>query len=88
MQQKSKIFTLLIALSVFHWISYRFTPSYALLIFFYVYIFPHLGSGPLWQSKIVGESENCAATWWANLLYLNNYMTMERLVRTKNIYNS
>ncbi|XP_011495184.1 PREDICTED: nose resistant to fluoxetine protein 6-like [Ceratosolen solmsi marchali] len=57
----------------------RFTPAYALLVFFHVYLFPHMGSGPQWQSKIIAESKNCAATWWANLLYLNNYMTMEKL---------
>ncbi|KAJ8667286.1 hypothetical protein QAD02_008948 [Eretmocerus hayati] len=57
----------------------RLTPAYALLIFFNIYVFPHIGSGPHWQSKIGLEAENCASTWWANLLYVNNYLTMERL---------
>ncbi|OXU23528.1 hypothetical protein TSAR_011893 [Trichomalopsis sarcophagae] len=57
----------------------RFTPAYALLIFFNVYLFQHMGSGPQWKSKIGVEADNCAATWWAHLFYLNNYMTMDRI---------
>ncbi|KAL7288472.1 hypothetical protein TKK_0017553 [Trichogramma kaykai] len=57
----------------------RFTPAYALMIFFVAYVFPHLGSGPEWAQKVVAESQHCASTWWANLFYLNNYLTMDRM---------
>lgn len=53
---------------------FRLTPSYAIIIFFHVWILPLLGSGPFWKHEIVHESEECAANWWSNLLYINNYV--------------
>ncbi|XP_014215126.1 nose resistant to fluoxetine protein 6-like [Copidosoma floridanum] len=64
----------------------RFTPAYALVIFFYSYVFQHIGSGPQWQTFITSASKNCAATWWANLFYLNNYMTMDKLCMFQSWY--
>ncbi|KAM0732221.1 Nose resistant to fluoxetine protein 6 [Formica fusca] len=53
---------------------FRLTPSYAIIIFFHVWILPLLGSGPFWKHEIVHESEECAANWWSNLLYINSYV--------------
>ncbi|XP_019884639.2 nose resistant to fluoxetine protein 6-like [Camponotus floridanus] len=53
---------------------FRLTPSYAVIIFFHAWILPLLGSGPLWKHEIVQESTECSTNWWANLLYINNYV--------------
>ena len=70
----------------------RFTPAYALVVFFNAYIFPFLGSGPHWKATAVRQAENCANGWWTNLLYLNNYISMEKFVNNcfynfKNLIN-
>ncbi|XP_072753161.1 nose resistant to fluoxetine protein 6-like [Anoplolepis gracilipes] len=52
----------------------RLTPSYAVIVFFHVWILPLLGSGPFWKHEIIQESEECATNWWTNLLYINNYV--------------
>lgn len=58
----------------------RFTPAYAFIIFFYASVLPLMGSGPHWKDKIVQLGENCANTWWSNLFYLNNYLSMDTIV--------
>ncbi|KAJ8668165.1 hypothetical protein QAD02_009828 [Eretmocerus hayati] len=57
----------------------RLTPLYAFVVFFYAYIFPLLGSGPLWPSIINAQADYCASTWWSNLFYLNNYVSSNQL---------
>ncbi|XP_059480961.1 nose resistant to fluoxetine protein 6-like [Neocloeon triangulifer] len=56
----------------------RLTPAYMLTILFYVSILPKMGSGPLWKVTVVPESEYCRENWWANALYVNNYVRVER----------
>ncbi|KAJ8667289.1 hypothetical protein QAD02_008951 [Eretmocerus hayati] len=58
---------------------WRLTPVYFFIVLFHAYILPHVGSGPLWSSIIDQQADNCASTWWAHLLYLNTYRTMDRL---------
>jgi len=52
----------------------RLTPSYAYLMFFLAYLYPLLGSGPMWYTQGPNslQSENCITYWWTNLLYINN----------------
>ncbi|KAI5738450.1 hypothetical protein M8J77_007250 [Diaphorina citri] len=51
----------------------RVTPVYAFVIFFYMYMLPHMNDGPLWRDIIGRESNRCQKNWWSNLLYINNY---------------
>ncbi|KAK0074969.1 hypothetical protein PV325_007579, partial [Microctonus aethiopoides] len=67
----------------------RFTPSYAVVIFFIALILPHLGAGPDWDYKIASlESSNCADNWWTNLLYINNYVNTNKLCMFQSWYIS
>lgn len=57
------------------------TPCYALVILFYASVFYKTGSGPLWDSFIGVERDACRDYWWTNLLYINNYVPTDTLVR-------
>lgn len=50
----------------------RLLPSYFMAIMIYYAVFPHLGSGPFWQSEIV-NSEACH-TLWRPLLFVDNFV--------------
>ncbi|XP_048511653.1 nose resistant to fluoxetine protein 6-like [Athalia rosae] len=52
----------------------RLTPSYLIVILFYVSYFDRLDSGPEWNLYVVRNSDACRKYWWQNLLYINNYM--------------
>lgn len=52
----------------------RFWPTYLTVIGFAIVV-PLIGDGPMWPemvTKRVGES--CRRSWWANLLFINNYL--------------
>lgn len=52
----------------------RLTPAYFAIISLYATWFVHLGDGPLWLQRISLEQERCKASWWRNILYVNNYV--------------
>ncbi|XP_054263578.1 nose resistant to fluoxetine protein 6-like isoform X2 [Macrosteles quadrilineatus] len=52
----------------------RIAPVYMLVVAFYAFVFPHLGDGPLWRERLLRESTRCLDNWWANLLFINNYV--------------
>ncbi|GFY77750.1 nose resistant to fluoxetine protein 6 [Trichonephila inaurata madagascariensis] len=55
----------------------RLTPVYMIVMGFYTTLYAHLSSGPLW---IYADTDpNCQASWWYNLLYINNFQTMTAL---------
>lgn len=58
---------------------YRLTPVYVIIIGFYIWIFPLIGSGPFWN-LLIEDSAYCAKNWWMNLLYINNYVVPSELV--------
>lgn len=58
----------------------RLTPAYMAIIGFYMTWFPSIGSGPLWRERIVREQERCQASWWLNILYVNNYFHTDKFV--------
>ncbi|GFY57919.1 nose resistant to fluoxetine protein 6 [Trichonephila inaurata madagascariensis] len=51
----------------------RLTPVYMMVMAFYTTLMSHLGSGPLWNFK--DTDANCHASWWWNILYINNFQT-------------
>ncbi|KAK0072799.1 hypothetical protein PV325_010777 [Microctonus aethiopoides] len=65
---------------------FRFTPSYLVVIFFIALILPHVGFGPYWDYKIGLDSGNCADNWWANVLYINNYVNTNKLDLREDTY--
>ncbi|XP_012279235.1 nose resistant to fluoxetine protein 6 isoform X2 [Orussus abietinus] len=66
----------------------RVTPAYAMVIFFDILVLPVLGSGPLWKSYVLKERDNCANYWWANILFLNNYVGEQNMCLFQSWYLS
>ena len=66
---------------------FRLTPVYAMVIGFYATIFVKLGDGPIWDQKVGLERDRCRENWWANILYINNYVNAENLVNFNNVKN-
>ena len=60
---------------------FRLTPVYALILMVSIGVFPYLKEGPF-QNKLGMESETtCRDYWYFNLLYVNNFVDMDKLVR-------
>lgn len=62
------------------YVTFRLTPVYAVIIFFFATLQYKMGSGPLWESFIGTDKQNCQKTWWISLLYLNNYVETDKTV--------
>ncbi|KAH8421542.1 hypothetical protein KR009_012238, partial [Drosophila setifemur] len=56
----------------------RLTPVLALAVLLFMTLFPRLDSGPLWQ-QFTSSSDLCKDTWWATLLYVQNYAAAGRM---------
>lgn len=54
----------------------RIMPLYAMTLGFYVFIAPHMGSGPFWY-QWEGLLEPCRAYGWSNLLFVNNFVPFD-----------
>ncbi|KAK8770961.1 hypothetical protein V5799_025795 [Amblyomma americanum] len=57
---------------------WRMTPSYLLVLGSFS-ILPLLGSGPLWHEVMTPLMNNCANSWWSNLLYVSNYLPYDKM---------
>ncbi|CAB3382226.1 Hypothetical predicted protein [Cloeon dipterum] len=64
----------------------RLTPVYMVVLGFYATVLAKIGSGPLWQRKVGVEVERCVASWWANILYINNYVNTDQLCMFQSWY--
>ncbi|KAG7348892.1 acyltransferase family protein [Nitzschia inconspicua] len=51
----------------------RILPLYVFCLGFWMYIAPHLGSGPFWY-QWENFLEPCRNYWWTNLLFVNNFL--------------
>ncbi|XP_056635445.1 nose resistant to fluoxetine protein 6-like [Diorhabda sublineata] len=52
----------------------RMVSVYVVILTFYCTIFVKFGDGPLWRERIEIEQQKCRNVWWANLLFINNYI--------------
>ncbi|KAL4704042.1 hypothetical protein ACJJTC_003989 [Scirpophaga incertulas] len=57
----------------------RLVVALAIVIFFLVSVFPHIGSGPLWNRYVMEESGACRENGWLNILMLSNYINPDRV---------
>ncbi|XP_058444521.1 nose resistant to fluoxetine protein 6-like [Malaya genurostris] len=64
----------------------RLTPAYAAMIALYATWLPRLGSGPLWDRRMALEQSRCQASWWRNILYINNYIGTDQLCMFQSWY--
>ena len=62
-------------------LSFRLTPPYMLFLMFYVPLFKYWSNGPFWPQMGV-EIDECKDSWWQNLLYINNLIDSNKMVRT------
>jgi peptidoglycan/LPS O-acetylase OafA/YrhL len=51
----------------------RILPLYTFCLGFWMFIAPHLGSGPFWY-QWENFLEPCRHSWWTNLLFVNNFL--------------
>lgn len=56
---------------------WRLTPPYMLIILIYVCLGPYWGEGPFWPDK-QGDHDSCKTSWWTNLLYINNFVDLDK----------
>jgi hypothetical protein len=59
-------------------IKIRITPPYMLVIMVSTFLTPYLGSGPNFPKA--GFEPVCEDNWWYNLFYINNFVSLEKLV--------
>ncbi|CAG9862564.1 unnamed protein product [Phyllotreta striolata] len=64
----------------------RLTPLYAVVVFYYATYFKYSGNGPMWKTIIYPEVEDCRNNWWANLLYINNYVNVDKICMVHSWY--
>lgn len=57
---------------------WRYTPTYLILIGLMM-LTPGWGSGPSWMDHLSSVYTNCKSKWWANVLYINNYIHSEEM---------
>ncbi|KAL7743224.1 hypothetical protein ACLKA6_016170 [Drosophila palustris] len=56
----------------------RLTPVLAVAVLLFMTLFPRLDSGPLW-TQFTSSTQLCSDTWWATLLYVQNYAAAGRM---------
>lgn len=62
----------------------RLTPVYAILVGVGATLLTYMGKGPMWAYLETSE-ENCRKNWWTNILYVNNLVNTNKMVREVNI---
>ncbi|XP_071491470.1 nose resistant to fluoxetine protein 6-like [Diadema antillarum] len=50
---------------------WRLTPALGVTMLVHLYLKPHLGTGPAWQTQV--SDPGCERYWWTNILYINNF---------------
>jgi len=58
---------------------FRLTPPYMLFLMTYVSLVKIVGDGPYWPQSGL-ETDHCEASWWTNLLYVNNLVKTDQMV--------
>jgi hypothetical protein len=58
----------------------RLTPPYAIGILITATLSRYVGSGPLFPAAADQMAENCHNYWWANILYIHNYIATDHTV--------
>jgi hypothetical protein len=59
----------------------RLTPPYAIVVLFNATLYRYVATGPLLAEVTSEMAENCQKYWWTNILYINNYVAVDHMVR-------
>ena len=65
----------------------RIMPLYLCCLGFWMFLAPHLGSGPFWY-QWEHFLEPCRQLWWTNLLFLNNFLPYGAATESTCFYHS
>mmetsp|Transcript_44685 Transcript_44685/g.107782 ORF Transcript_44685/g.107782 Transcript_44685/m.107782 type:complete len:722 (-) Transcript_44685:457-2622(-) len=65
----------------------RILPLYAMCLGFWMFVAPHLGSGPFWYQWQF-YMEPCDKYWWTNFLFVNNFLPWGRPTTDSCFYHS
>ncbi|XP_069112063.1 nose resistant to fluoxetine protein 6-like [Argopecten irradians] len=57
---------------------WRLTPPYMLVMMVDIALLRYMGDGPAWVPTGL-EQNFCEDTWWTNLIYLNNFMKLDKM---------
>ncbi|KHJ43731.1 WAP-type 'four-disulfide core [Trichuris suis] len=57
----------------------RVTPVYMVVLVVYAVLLPKATDGPMWNRQGF-NGDNCAASWWTNVLYVNNFVHLSHPV--------
>lgn len=63
----------------------RLTPPLAVMVLVQLSLIDHLGTGPLWDTTNNLLTEMCDENWWSALLYVQNYVSGNRMVRASDM---
>ncbi|XP_039962162.1 nose resistant to fluoxetine protein 6 [Bactrocera neohumeralis] len=63
----------------------RLTPVVAVVILYIMSLYKYSGHGPMWM-KIGTQDERCSDTWWATLLYVQNYAFPKKICISQSWY--
>lgn len=58
----------------------RLTPTYAILVGIMATLVVYLGNGPNWYI-VEMQAQLCKDNWWTNILYINNIVKSNQIVR-------
>lgn len=59
----------------------RVTPLLGVCILFSMSLFRFCANGPLWPRITAAVSKRCEQNWWISLLYMQNYVRPDDMVR-------
>lgn len=63
----------------------RLTPVVAVVILYIMSLYKYSGAGPMWM-KVGNQDEICSETWWATLLYIQNYAFPYKICMSQSWY--
>ncbi|GFS49212.1 nose resistant to fluoxetine protein 6, partial [Nephila pilipes] len=77
-------------INIFLYIIRRFLRLYpsVLLVLGVMFFLPWLASGPFWSELPGVEVDNCRKSWWANLLFINNWRPVNEMCMQHSWYIS
>lgn len=62
----------------------RLTPVVAVVVLYIMSLYKYSGEGPMWM-KIGTQDKRCEDSWWATLVYVQNYVYPYHIVSIKSI---
>lgn len=64
----------------------RLIPLLAASLLFSTSLLKFFGSGPLWSISYESFRANCGKYWWSTLLYAQNYLNPDEIVRRNYLF--